>query len=166
MTIYIANTTRQEYELHCRMPEMNRIFVQRISSGRQVDVKGLSPGQEEALIRHMQKYGGASRADLHGKIKGFQGLAFDTSKPFKMDEFHYGLEEVIDAAESRSVVEATRSALAAAEAVRDKVTGQLMPQSVEMEIIEEHPEKGSKRKRNAKITIDPKVENGDVLPIH
>ncbi len=166
MTIYIANTTRQEFEIQCRLPEMGRIWSQRISSGKQIEVKNMSGVQEQYLIAHMQRFGALKRAELHGKITGFQGLAFDTAKPFQMNEFHYGFDEVLDGAESRSVVEATRSALAAAQSMKDKNTNEMMSMSSEIEIVEEHPDKKDKRSRKMKITVDPSISSGDSLPMH
>lgn len=164
MTIWIANTTRQEMEVHVRVPEMGRVFVRKISSGKQDEIKDLSPGQEEAFIEHITRYGAVRRADLHGKAKAFQGMAYSTDKPFNMEEFHYGLEEVIDHAENRSVTEAVRSAVAADAHMVDKSTGQRLSQSTEMEMMEEHVSKGKKGKK-MKITVDPQINNSDSIPL-
>lgn len=161
MTIWVANTTRQELELHVRMPEMMQPYVFRISSGRQGEIKDLSPAQQEAFIAHLNRYGGVKRSDLHGKIKGFQGMAYALDKPFKMDEFHYGLEEVLDHAQDRSVEEAVHSALAADMKMRDPSTGDRISLSTEVEMVEEKPEKGTKGKR-MKIAVDPKVSNQSI----
>ena len=167
MTIYIGNTTRQEQEIHVRLPEVSRIFVYRISSGKQIDVKGLTGAQEDALVDYIAKFGAISRANLHGKINEFSGLVYDTKKPINMDEFNYGHEDIIDKAESRSVMEATRSALAAAEVMKDRSKGnEMTATSVEVEVAEEHPDRKAARKRNMRITIDKSVNGGDELPIH
>lgn len=163
MTIWIANTTRQEMELHIRLPEMGRLFVRKISSGKQDEIKDLSPDQEATVIDHLSRYGGVSRVNLHGKNSNFQGIAFATDKPFKMDEFHYGFEEVLDAAENRSVTEAVKSALAADMLMRD-ADGTRISKSTEIEMVEEHPEKGKKGKK-MKITVDPEIHNSDAVPL-
>ena len=162
MTIWVANTTRQEQEIHVQLPEMRQASIYRISSGRQGEIKGLSPQQEEAFVAHLLRFGGVKRADLHGKIKGFRGLAYALDKAFKMDEFHYGHEEVLDAAQSRSVEEAVNSALAADMQMRDS-DGNRLSLSTEVEMVQEKPEKGQKPKR-MKVTVDPKA-SGTSVPL-
>lgn len=162
MTIWVANTTRQELELHVRLPELASPYVYRISSGRQGEIKDLSPAQEEAFIAHLLRYGGVKRSDLHGKIRGFQGISYAMDKAFKMDEFHYGHEEVLDAAQSRSVEEAVNSALAADMQMRDS-DGNRLSLSTEVEMVQEKPEKGQKPKR-MKVTVDPKA-SGTSVPL-
>lgn len=158
MTIWVANTTRQELELHVRLPELMQPYVYRVSSGRQGEIKDLSPAQMEAFVTHLKRYGGVKRSDLHGKIHGFQGIAYALDKPFSMDEFHYGFEEVLDHAQDRSVEEAVHSALAADMKMRDPSTGDRISLSTEVEMVEEKPEKGTKGRR-MKVTVDPKTSN-------
>lgn len=134
-----------------------------ISSGRQEEVRDLTRDEEREVIDHIRRYGGRSRSDLHGAIKGFSGFAYSADKPFKMEEFHYGFDEISNAAENRSVTEATRAALAADYSVRTADGGRTA-MSTEVEMTEEHPQKkGAGRKM--KITIDPSVSNGDSIPL-
>lgn len=165
MTIWIANTTRQEMELQVRLPEMNKVYTRKISSGRQDEIKGLSPAQDEAVLRHIIRYGAVKRQDLHGKAKGFMGLAYSTDKAFKMEEFHYGYEDVLDNAENRSVTEAVKSAMASDMKMRDPSTGERLSRVTETEMVEEQPEDKKKGKR-MKITIDPMVTQGDSVPMN
>lgn len=80
-----------------------------------------------------------------------------------MEEFHYGFDEISNAAENRSVTEATRAALAADYSVRTADGGRTA-MSTEVEMTEEHPrKKGAGRKM--KITIDPSISNGDSIPL-
>lgn len=162
MTIYIGNTTRQEMEVNCRLPGMGRVYNLRVSSGCQAEIRNLETDQESCLILHLVQFGGIERSDLHGKTKGFQGWVY-SSQPMKMDEFHYGHEIVMDAAETRSVIEASKAALAADMVMRDK-TGKRQSVSTEIEMQEEHPEKG-KSARKMRVTIDPNVSNGDRIPL-
>ena len=161
MTIWIANTTRQEYELQVRLPEMGRIYITKVSSGKQAEIKDLSPSQEESLIEHIVRFGAVKRQELHGKIKAFVGVSYATDKPFKLDEFHYGLEEVLDNAENRSVEQAVKSAMAADMHMRDRSTGDRMSLSTEIEMVEEKP-KSEKTQKRMKLTVDPKVSNQKV----
>ncbi len=159
MTIWLANTTRHEINYEIRVPEMNRLLLIRISSGRQEEVKNLMPDQERSVIDHVRRYGGMSRSELHGKIKGYSGFAYSQDKPFNMDEFNYGWEEVLDAAESRSVVEATKAALATDTNVKSKVNSKSVI-STDVELIEENPQ-DKKRERKMRISIDPNVGQSD-----
>ncbi|MDE2104860.1 MAG: hypothetical protein KGL39_46920 [Patescibacteria group bacterium] len=161
MPIWIANTTRQEFELQVRLPEMGRIYTVKISSGKQAEVKDLTPSQEEYMLQHLVRFGAVKRQDMHGKAKEFTGIAYSLDKPFKMDEFHYGLEDVLDHAENRAVDQAVKSALAADVHMRDKSTGDRMSLSTEVEMVEEKPE-NAKRQKRMKITVDPKVSNQTV----
>ena len=156
MTIWIGNATRQELQIEARLPEMTKIFPVKISSGKQAEVRGLSPAQEEGLIRHILRFGAAKRQDLHGKIKTFAGIVYATDKPMKMDEFHYGFEEVLDHAENRSVEQAVRSAQAADLKARENSQGRVLETEVEM--VEEKPA-DPKKGRRMKITVDPKTSN-------
>jgi hypothetical protein len=65
------------------------------------------------------------------------GVSYATDKPFKIDEFHYGIEEVLDNAENRSVEQAVKSAMAADMHMRDRSTGDRMSLSTEIEMVEE-----------------------------
>ncbi|WP_455387435.1 hypothetical protein [Petrachloros mirabilis] len=161
--IWIANTTRQEHEIQVRLPEMGRVYIAKISSGKQAEIKDLSPSQEESMIEHIRRFGAVKRQDMHGKVKGFHGLAYSLDKPFKMDEFHYGFEEVLDNAENRSVEQAVRSAMAADLKMRDPNSGDRLSLSTEVEMVEEKPANEKSRKR-MKITVDPKVSN-DKIPL-
>lgn len=155
--MWIANTTRQEFQLEVRLPEMGRIYVAKVSSGKQVEIKDLSPAQEDYLIAHMERFGGVKRQNLHGKLKEFQGIAFATDKAFKMEEFHYGFEEVMETAQNRSVEEAVKSAMAADMHMRE-ANGDRKSQTTEIEMAEEKPA-NEKKARRMKITVDPKVSN-------
>ena len=163
MTIWIANTTRQTMQIHVRLPEMGRLYVRNISSGKQDEIRDLSPDQEDKFIRHLMLYGGKKRSELHGTMRGFSGMCYSTDKPFNMDEFHYGLEEVLDAADSRSVTEATKSALAADMAMRGP-DGERLSVSTEIEMVEDRPQKGKKAKA-MRITVDPSIANSDQVPL-
>ncbi len=157
MTFYIGNATRQELELTCAIPEQTRIFRRVISSGKQLEIKGLTQAQEQAIIDHMVRYGAVKREDLHGKLNRFMGWIY-SGKPLNMDEFHYGFEEVLETAENRSVTEATRSAIASHKAVQG------MSESTEVEMEEEHP-KDKKKRRKMKLSIDPKADQTDKVPL-
>lgn len=163
MTLYIGNTTRQHNHLEVRLPEGRNTFSEMIYSGRQIKVGSLSPGQEAALIEHISRYGAIERSKLHGKAKGFEGTVY-SEKPLKMEEFHYGLEEVLDHAEDRAVTEAVKSAIAADKHMIDKQTGQRLSASTEIEMEEEHVKRG-KKGRKMKLTVDPKAEQSDKVPL-
>ena len=160
MTIWVGNATRQEMQIEARLPEMGRVFVVQVSSGKQQEIRNLSPAQEEGFIRHILRYGAARRQELRGKVKSFTGIVYATDKPLKMEEFHYGLEEVLDHAQDRSVEQAVLMAKSADMAMREP-NGDRISQSTEIEMIEEKPA-SPKKGRRMKITIDPTTSNTTV----
>lgn len=161
--LWIANTTRQSMDINVRLPEMGRVYVHQLSSGRQDVVKDLSPSQESAFIEHIQRFGGKSRKDLHGKMKGFSGLAYATDKPFSEDEFHYGDDVVIDEAENRSVTEAVKAAVSADQKMINR-DGSRMSTGGVVEVVAEK-EAANKRKVKMRVDLDPTSTVSDKLPV-
>ncbi len=160
--IWIANTSRKDWVINVRVPEANQLFIRTISSGRQEEIKGVSPETVEAIISHLRIYGAQTRAELNKHGKNYEGLAYATDKSFPETIFHYGLEEHLDQAQSRSVVEANRAALAADVAInnpkRERMTG-----STEVEMEQEQALKGAKNRM--KVTIDPNVGRSDKIQL-
>ncbi len=152
-------------EINVRLSQ-TKVYCIHVSSGKQAEIKGLDENEYALIILHLEKFGAVDRAKLHGKAKGFSGVAY-SDKPMKMEEFHYGFEDVLDDQESRSVVEASRAALASDMLQRDPVTGErlsLKGGTTETEVIEENTAKGNKPKR-MRITVDPNVGRGDSIPL-
>ncbi|MGC9216180.1 hypothetical protein [Acidithiobacillus sp.] len=160
--VWIANTSRKDWIINVRIPESAGLFMRTISSGMQEEIKGVSPEVVDAIVKHLQLFGALTRAELNKHGKNFEGLAYATDKAFADNTFHYGLEEHLDQAQSRSVVEATRAALAADATInnrkKERVTGAT---TVEME--QERPLKGVRNKMS--ITVDPNVGRSDKIQL-
>jgi hypothetical protein len=121
MDLYVANSTRQDVVFHFRLPEKAKMYRLTLSSGRQDMIKDMSQNDVEAIVKHLERYGAVKRSGVRGKLKEFVGYIYSLDKPINEDEFHYGSEEVIDAAQNRSVVEATKAAMASELVSRNKV---------------------------------------------
>lgn len=160
--IYVANTSRQNWIFNYRSTKVP-LFTKDIPSGQQVSIDHLPPEFVDDVIKSLRRLGAIHRDELSQHSKHYHGLVYSTDKPLQIDQFHYGLDEVIDQAESRSVVEATKAAMAADVILnprnRDRMTG-----ATEAEFEEEVPMRG-KKKKTMRITVDPKAGRGDKLPL-
>ncbi len=161
--MYIANTSRRNWEVRHYIRATNRNILVTIGMGHQEEVKGLTPAEQEELIAHLRRFGAIERTEVHQKQKGFEGLVYSFDRPLREEEYHAGLEEVLDEAQSRSVVEATRSAVAGDEAVKKNTRGKRLVRdtSVSME-----QEQGNIRDRaRMNITVTPTVAQSDRVPL-
>lgn len=111
--IYLANTTKQNWN-HCyRAPETNRAQMVQIPSGRQAEIgEHWSASQTEAVIRELEKFGARPAVDANGKLDKFPGLLYSTTKPIKEDQIVSGHDAVVEMQEKRSAEEAVNSAKA------------------------------------------------------
>ena len=140
MTLFIANTTKQNWNHHFRVPEMTRAYFVKIPAGSQIKVsENLSIASEEAIIQQLQRYGGRNASDVSGKLEKFPGIFYRHSKPITESEIIAGHDAVMDHAERRSAEEATKSALGFDASNRDKHTGERLVKESEVEIIEQVP---------------------------
>lgn len=139
MSLYIANTTKQNWNHHFRVPEMTRPYFIQIPSGSQVKVDGrFSPESENAIIQQLEKYGGRKASDVSGKLEQFPGIFYRQTKPISEDEIVAGHEAVVDGQEKRAAAEATRAALGFDASKRDKKRRRNV-QVTEVEVIQEVP---------------------------
>lgn len=93
MQLFIANCTKQHYELHYRLPEVPGVRMQRVSAGQQIQIAGdLSTPQVDAIISHFtNQYGMADIASID-RAKPFVGLCCSIGKPIKVDVIGRALE--------------------------------------------------------------------------
>lgn len=161
--MFIANTSRRNWEVRHYIRDTNRNIFVPISMGHQEEIKGLSPKEQESLIAHLRLFGAIERAEVHRKQQNFEGLVYSMDRPLKEEEYRAGLEEVLDEAQSRSVVEATRSAVAGDAAVTKTTGGKRMigDTSVGME-----QELGNmKDRKRMSVTVTPTVSQSDRIPL-
>lgn len=163
MKIYIANTSRQHWMFNFSHPNMRPINAH-ITSGHQSEVTTIdNQAHMDKVIETLRRFGAISRDELSLRPGKFEGLVFSLDKPMQENHFQYGNEVVLDQAESRAVVEATKAALASDVIVnprgRERMTG-----PTEAEFEEEIPMRGKPQKK-MKIAVDPSVSRGDKLPL-
>lgn len=121
--LYIANCTRQNFILNVRVPE-GKVMRIDIPSGHQVHFPtSLNPDAKEHVLHQLHRYGGRPRADVRGKLENFTGIVYSLDKPISEDEIVGANEDQLDAAQTRSVEQATRSALASDLANRESQKG-------------------------------------------
>ncbi|OYV83436.1 MAG: hypothetical protein B7X04_04325, partial [Parcubacteria group bacterium 21-54-25] len=57
-SLFIANTTKQNFNHHFRVLETNRAYFTQIPSGGQVEIgKEWNTAQTDSVIKQLQKYG-------------------------------------------------------------------------------------------------------------
>jgi len=124
MTIYIANTTKQNFHHHYRLPEMTRPFYVRLESGNQIKIgEDWNTTQTNDFIKRLEKFGAQKASSVSGKLENFPGLFYSTDKPISESQIVGGHEAVVDGQERRSAAEATKSALGFDAANRDRKRG-------------------------------------------
>jgi hypothetical protein len=159
--IYLANTSRKDWLFNFRSKEIP-LFTKSIPSGKQDEIE-ISSAHADKVIGSLRQFGAIHRDELSQHSKNYEGLVFSTDKPLQINQFHYGHDELIDQAESRSVVEASKAAMAGDLILnprnRDRMTG-----STEAEFEEEVPMRG-KKKQTMKITVDPAVGRSDKVQL-
>jgi hypothetical protein len=148
MTLYIANTTKQNWNHHFRVPEMKRPYFVQIPSGAQVQIeRKFGPIAEDMIIEQLQKYGGRNANEVSGKLEAFPGIFYRQAKPIGEDEIVAGHDKVVENQEKRSAAEATRAALGFDASKRDRKNKKRLVQTTEVEVIQDVP-------RNEKPTGD------------
>lgn len=85
MDLFIANCTKQKYDLHYRLPEVNGPRHQMALPGGQVKIAGdLSTPQIEALVKQLSHTVGMVHVDDINRVKPFVGLCY-SDKKIKVD---------------------------------------------------------------------------------
>ena len=138
MKLFVANSTRSRFILNVRVPEINQAIRLDIASGCQRSFPlDLSESQWKDVSEQLARFGARKRSDVHGKLDKFTGLVYSLDKPISEDEIVAAFEDQIDSAQTRSVTQATRSALSADLAWRDKNNpkGKRKASSVKVEVL-------------------------------
>lgn len=107
MDLFIANLTKQNFELHYWLPEGNRALVQKIPAGGQSKIgagKSLTSDDIDCIIRQHQPYGLIDVKDID-RAKTFVGTCYSIGKPVNVDAILNGFElndeELLKAAHER-----------------------------------------------------------------
>ena len=92
MKFYVGNCTKQNYELHYRLPEALGARMQPIRAGGQILIAGdLSPKDVESLEKQLRRYGATLVTDID-RTRAFVGLCFQVDKPIKVDALGRAIE--------------------------------------------------------------------------
>ena len=161
--MFIANTSRRNWEVRHRIRLSNKNIFVAIKMGSQEEVKNLMPSEREDLIKHLRRFGAIERSEVHQKQKNFEGLVYSFDRPIREEEYYAGLEEVLDEAQSRSVVEATRSAVAGDTAIKNKTRGQRLVGDTNISM--EQEQGAPKERQRMSVTITPSVSQSDKIPL-
>lgn len=156
--LYIANTTKQHYHLHFRVPEHSRPIRVDIESGRQEEIgHGWNPSQVESVIQQLENYGARKANAVNGKLEGFPGILYSTSKAVTESQIKSGHESVVESQERRSAEEAKKAAVAFDVVNREggKVKGKRKARVTEVEVKQDLPrgQKPSKDDINFKLSV-------------
>jgi hypothetical protein len=158
MTLFIANTTKQNFHHHFRVPEMTRPYFVRIPSGSQVQIeRRFGPDSERVIIEQLQKYGARNAKDVSGRLEDFPGIFWRQDRPINEGEIVAGHDAVVDAQERRAAAESSKSALGFDAAHRDRKTRRRGVQVTEVEVVQEVP-KGEKPRGN-EVSLHVTVSN-------
>ncbi|MHB1267075.1 MAG: hypothetical protein ACYCY2_05655 [Acidithiobacillus ferriphilus] len=159
--IFLANTSRKDWLFNFRSKEVP-LFTKNVPSGKQDEIN-IDAAHTDKVIACLRQFGAIHRDELSQHSKNYEGLVYSTDKPLQINQFHYGHDELIDQAESRSVVEASKAAMAGDLILnprnRDRMTG-----ASEAEFEEEVPMRGQKKK-TMKITVDPEAGRSDKMQL-
>ena len=160
----VANTSRRNWEVRHYIRETGKNILMVIPMGHQEEIKHLTPKEQEAFIAHLRRFGALERTEVHQKHQGFEGLVYSMDRPLREEEFRAGNEEVLDEAQSRAVVEATRSAVAGDVAVAKQTRGKRMVGDTEVAMEQEERGKNGRREQ-MRVTVTPTVAQSDRIPL-
>jgi hypothetical protein len=150
--IYIANTTKQNWNHHFRVLESNRPFFVQIPSGSQVSVgQSWSAAQTESVVGQLEKFGARQANETSRKLDRFTGLLY----PISENQIVSGHDAVVENQERRSAAEATKSALGFDAATRDKRTKKRLASVTEVTVKQDTPrnEKPSGNEVNFSVAV-------------
>lgn len=168
MSLYVANCTKQNFQLNVRIPEAGKVLVMEIPSGQQRNVgEGMSPASIRHVIAHLERFGARNNSDGKLNMDEFDGYLFSLEKPVKADKISDAHDVLVNKQEKRSATEATRNALAFDRTTRDKKTGKRLASLSEVEVIQDVParEKPTGNEVKMKVTIDPNGSSTANLPV-
>ena len=145
MKLFVANSTRSTFIFNVRVPEIQKVIRLEIPSGQQRSFPlDMTDSQRDGVLSQLLRYGARERKDVHGKLVDFTGLVYSLDKPISENEIRGAHEDQLDAAQERSVEQATRSALASDISHRDKSNpkGKRRPKSTSVEILKKDRDGG------------------------
>ncbi len=147
--LYVANTTKQRFELRARFKGFNREVRRTIEPGKQVLLGDFDPDEISDIVDHHGKYGMRSVEDA-SRVQNFVGQYYSIGEPVTIDDMMQQFErngaELDKAADKRNM----DTAVAISDSIASnlsQMTGlekeRLRPTRVELETVEDTLEKPS-----------------------
>ena len=140
MPIYLANTTRQTIRFSYRVPGIDKVMWVLIPSGRQEQLDKtlkFDSDQTASIVQQMERYGARESSQVNRRLKDFDGLLYNLSKPVKENDFEIGNAALIHHQEERSVSEAVIAARTFDAATTQDKGRQRLAKTTAVEIIED-----------------------------
>lgn len=164
--MYIANTTKQNWRLNIRVPEMPRHQVVMVQSGHQTELgRAWNPIQVSEVITQLERFGARPARDSKGKLLRFPGILYSTDKPIPVDQIEMGHEAVVEDQSQRSVTELTKSALGFDASLRDKKTRKRVARVSALEITQDVPKGVKPSGEEVKFGVSVVPDGHDELKI-
>ena len=166
MKLFICNSTRQKWHASFRVPESRKPYFVEVPPGAQVQVDpNLGQDWLNAIIEHIERYGGKEASKVSGKLSEFSGYFYRWEKPVAIDDIYVGHEAVNENAQERAAGAAVNTAMAFDMSKRDK-TGQRLATETEIDVTEQVKpgQKPSGKEIKSKITISPEGSTNVKLP--
>ena len=138
--IYVANTTKQDMDVHFRVIESTKLHFASIPSGSQKKLgDNWNNAQTENFIAQLEKYGAKNASMVSRNLEKFPGIFYRTDRPISESEIRGGHEAVVDHADKRAATELNRTALGADRAHRDKRTNKRLSKVTSVEVVQDTP---------------------------
>lgn len=166
MKLFICNSTRQKWHASFRVPESRKPYFVVIPPGGQVQADpNLGPDWLNAIVEHIERYGGKEASQVSGKLSEFSGYFYRWEKPVAIDDIYVGHEAVNDNAQERAAGAAVNTAMAFDMSKRDK-TGQRLAVETEIDVTQEIPagQKPTGKEIKSKIAVTPDGSDKVKLP--
>lgn len=168
--MYIANCTRSHFVFNVRVPERRDAFRIDIQSGHQKKFPiELNAAGKEMVIKQLERFGAVPAPDINSTVKRFGGVIYSLTKPISEQQILYANENQLDSAQTRSVEQATRSALAAELANRDNVKGKQqkrIAKSIGIEVLKKEAERGKEERMMDLEITDQANRSASIAGIH
>lgn len=135
MKLYVANTTKQEFDFTYMLPENVRPFMHKIRAGSQIELNG-SQIELDAIISQHAIYG---MVEANKVKKGFGGLCYRLEKPVSIDAIEQGLSQTAQDKIDRALDARKMTAAAADMVISQKAQEMGLQQKapLEVEVVEE-----------------------------
>lgn len=122
--VFVANTTQQIQEFSYRMLEGQKLIMQRILVGQQVQLPGndWQPADIQYLEEQHRRYGLVPVSEVD-RTRAFIGVCYSVDKPVPIDAIRKALVANVAVLEERGRAARTAAAVAATQEIEEKGVG-------------------------------------------